>query len=231
MIMDQNKLSSDDSFIEPSHIVFMLSKIRAYFLKEKYSKLKSQVSQSNFQTITIGVHPETNVSGCNSFAILKSNDKIPNLLLLNNYEGLVQLSTGFGSVATISYVNANRFSSVGYDKWQGNVIYATIGPDSYLYIKANDSDILNLESVTMTAVFEDISAANELVASNGCNEVCDPMDNNFPLEEGLVTPVLTMVSQQVYQDAIKPSDKINNSTDDLSDIYNYVSRIIKEKYK
>lgn len=231
MIMDQNKLSSDDSFIEPSHIVFMLSKIRAYFLKEKYGKLKSQVSQSNFQTVTIGVHPESNVSGCSSFATLKSNEKVPNLLLLNNYEGLVQVSTGFGSPATISYVNANRFSSVGYDRWQQNVIYATIGPDSYLYIKANDSDILNLTSVSMTAVFEDIAAANELIASDNCEEVCDPMDNSFPLEEGLITPVLTMTAQQVYQDATKPSDKINNSTDDLSDIYNYVSRIIKEKYK
>lgn len=231
LIMDQNKLASDDSFVEPSHIVFILTKIRAYFLKEKYSKLKGQVASSNFQTIKLKVHPVNDPASCGRFSVLMSDEEIPNLLLLNNYEGLVNVSPKFGSPLIISFVNANRFSSVGFDKWQRNVAYATIGPDSRLYVKSSNSDILNLEYIYVTAVFEDISKANELVEQNDCNGACDPMDNPFPIEEGLATPVITMTAQQVYQDAIKPADDINNASDDLGNIYNYVSRIIKEKYK
>lgn len=231
MIMDQNKLSSDDSFIEPSHILFMLSKIRAYFLKEKYSKLKFQVAPSNFQTIKVPLQPVPALSECNSFTVLRSDKKVPSLLLLNNYEGLVQVTPEFGTSVIVSYVNQSRFNSVGYDKWQGNIIYATIGPDSFLYLKSSNSDIQYLESVDITAVFEDIELANSLIKQDECNPICDPMDNNFPLEEGLVTPVLTMVAQQVYQDAVKPADETNNAADDMSNIHNYVSRITKEKYK
>lgn len=231
MIMDQNKLSSDDSFMEPSHIVFMLSKIRAYFLKEKYSKQKSQVAPSNFQTIKLCLQPVNDALGCESAAILRSDKKVPNLLLLNNYEGLVQVTPKIGAPIVVSYVNYNRFMSVGHDKWQRNTVYASIGPDSYLYIKSNNPDILNLSFIMMSAVFEDIDLANELVSDDDCDENCDHMDNNFPLEEGLITPVITMVAQQVYQDAIKPADEINNAADDMSNIHNYVSRITKEKYK
>lgn len=233
MIMDQNKMSSDDSFLEQSHIFFILTKIRAYFLKEKYSKLKSQISSSNFQSITLHLEPVRSIPGCaTNSTFMKSKEKVPNLLLLNNYEGLITVSTVFGVPASIVYVNNNRFLNAGHERWQHNIIYATVGPDSYLYLKSNNEDISYMEKITLSAVFEDVMEANELVSKNGCDEDnCDPMENQFPLEEGLTIPVITMVSQQLYQDNIKPADTINNASDDMSNIQNYVSRITKEKYK
>lgn len=233
MIMDQNKMGSDDAFIEPSHVYFMLTKIRAYFLKEKYSKLKAQISSSNFQTITLHLEPAASLPNCATHSVMmKSVEKVPSLLLLNNYEGAINVSSRFGMPVIMVYVNNSRFLGVGHERWQNNMIYATIGPDSYLYLKSGNEDIAYMSEVSFSAVFEDILKANELVKKDGCEEEnCDPMDNEFPLEEGLVTPVINMVAQQLYQDNIKPSDTINNAADDFSSIQNYVSRITKEKYK
>nr|DAU83961.1 MAG TPA: Structural protein [Crassvirales sp.] len=40
MIMDELKLSSDDSYFTEDHIIFLASKYRAFLLKQRYSDIK-----------------------------------------------------------------------------------------------------------------------------------------------------------------------------------------------
>jgi len=44
MCLDQVKLSSEDSYFTEDHVKFLLSKVRAAILEQKYSTIKREVS-------------------------------------------------------------------------------------------------------------------------------------------------------------------------------------------
>lgn len=235
MVLDQNKLSSDDAYIEEEHVKFILSKIRAYLIKNKYEHLKAQIPQSNFQTICIDLEPADDIPLClndNDFYLLRSVEKVPDLLLLNNYEGLTQLFVDYGVDLNFTYVNSVRFENVGYDKWLRMNNYATIGPDGHLYIKSAKPEIRYLENIKLRGVFEDIDTAAELSCELKSDDAtCSVLDTHFPLEEGLVTPLLEMAGNFFYGINSKAKDEANNANDDLHSIEAYLNQIIKEKYR
>lgn len=242
MVLDHNKLSNDDSYIEPEHVLYLISKLRAYLLSQKYQKAAAQISSSNFQTINVTLEPVDDMCGCDTggMFMVKSTEKIPNVLLLNNYEGLtiVNPTAIFGCAMPFNFVNSTRFNYVGYNKWLRNQHYITVGPDNYLYIKSADSDILELETLQVSAVFEDAEKAATLsLQSNEQNEcsdeqaVCDVMDTKFPLEEGLIALLIENASQFIYQMSTKARDIKNSSNDELGNVINYLNTLLKEKYK
>ena len=51
MCLDEIKLASDDSYITEDHILFLISKYRAFLLKQKYEKTNMPVSFSNYQLV------------------------------------------------------------------------------------------------------------------------------------------------------------------------------------
>ena len=53
MVIDQLKNLSDDSYYTEEHIIYLLNKYRALLLKQRYSDVKRQVPESNYQTICI----------------------------------------------------------------------------------------------------------------------------------------------------------------------------------
>lgn len=237
MVMDQNKLASDDSYIEESHIIFLASKLRAYILKQKYEKMKMQISPSNFQTLCLELEPYTTAALCltnSNTYMLRSTKKIPNLLLLNNYEGLTTFLSEYGANLNYTYVNNVRFESVGYDRWVRNTNYVTIGNDGYLYVKSSNPEIEDLENIKIHGVFENAEEAALLECDNtGDDGDCDTdiLDKEFPLEEGLIQLLIDTLSNALYQAEIKPKDDINNANDSLNSLYQYLSSITKEKYK
>ena len=242
MVLDHSKLSNDDSYVEPEHVLYIVSKLRAYLLSSKYQKTAAQISNSNFQTIDLTLEPSEDVCGCDSGGmwIMRSVEEIPNILLLNNYEGLtvVNPSTSFGCASNFNLINPTRFNAVGYNKWLKNQQYATIGPDNHLYVKSSDSNITELETLQISAVFEDAEKAAKIIANaNQLNEcpnediACDVMDTKFPLEEGLITLLIDNASQFIYQMSMKSRDIKNSSNDELGNIINYLNTLLKEKYK
>lgn len=242
MVLDHNKLSNDDSYVEPEHVLYVVSKLRAYLLSSKYQKNAAQISSSNFQTITVQLEPVEDMCGCDTggMYMVRSTVKIPNVLLLNNYEGLtvVNPTATFGCSSTFNFINNTRFNYVGYNKWLQNQQYATIGPDQHLYIKSSNSDLLELETLQVSAVFENAEKAAEVIAEynrqDECSTeetVCDVMDTEFPLEEGLITLLIDNASQFIYQMSMKSRDIKNSSNDELGNLINYLNTLLKEKYK
>lgn len=242
MVLDHNKLSNDDSYVEPEHVLYLISKLRAYLLSQKYQKAAAQISSSNFQTINVTLEPVCDMCGCDNgnMFMMKSTEKVPNVLLLNNYEGMtiVNPASTFGCAIPFNFVNNNRFNYVGYNKWLRNQQYITVGPDNYLYIKSANSDIQELETLQISAVFEDAEKAAELIAKSNiqdpCSDeqtVCDVMDAKFPLEEGLIALLIENASQFIYQMASKARDIKNSSNDELGNVINYLNTLLKEKYK
>ena len=217
MCLDELKLYSDDALYTEEHIMFLLGKYRTFLIKQRYSDVKKQIPESNYQTICLDLIEVPAISGepCEGGSYLRSKEKIPFLMKIGNprvypidyYQG------------EITYVSRDRMRYVGYNKYLQNIIYASLGPDNYLYFKSFNPQFLYLEKVRMTGIFEDTLAASELQCpdENG-NTVCDVLDREFPIENALIPPLIQLVVEELTKAEYKPEDKENNSDDDLSEV-------------
>ena len=217
MVLDELKLYSDDALYTEEHVIFLLGKYRTFLLKQRYSDVKKQIPESNYQTICLDLIEVPAISGepCEGGSYLRSKEKIPFLMKIGNprvypidyYQG------------EITYVSRDRMRYVGYNKYLQNIIYASLGPDNYLYFKSFNPQYLYLEKVRMTGIFEDPKAASELQCpdENG-DTVCDVLDREFPIENALIPPLIQLVVEELTKAEYKPEDKENNSDDDLSEV-------------
>ena len=215
MVLDELKLYSDDASYTEEHVMFLLGKYRTFLLKQRYSDVKKQIPESNYQTICLDLIEVPAISGepCEGGSYLRSKEKIPFLMKVGNpkvypvdyYQG------------EITYVSRERMRYVGYNKYLKNIIYASIGPDNYLYFKSFNPQYLYLEKARMTGIFEDPQAASELQCPNENGDtVCDILDREFPIEDSLVPQLVQLVVQELYNHSRSEEDDENNAKDDLS---------------
>lgn len=217
MCLDELKLYSDDALYTEEHIMFLLGKYRTFLIKQRYSDVKKQIPESNYQTICLDLIKVPAISGepCEGGSYLRSKEKIPFLMKIGNprvypidyYQG------------EITYVSRDRMRYVGYNKYLQNIIYASLGPDNYLYFKSFNPQFLYLEKVRITGIFEDTLAASELQCPDESGDiVCDVLDREFPIENALIPPLIQLVVEELTKAEYKPEDKENNSDDDLSEV-------------
>ena len=217
MCLDELKLYSDDALYTEEHIMFLLGKYRTFLIKQRYSDVKKQIPESNYQTICLDLIEVPAISGepCEGGSYLRSKEKVPFLMKIGNpkvypvdyYQG------------EITYVSRERMRYVGYNKYLKNIIYASLGPDNYLYFKSFNPQYLYLEKARMTGIFEDPQAASELQCSdeNG-NIVCDVLDRTFPIEDALIPPMVELVVKELLGAEYRPADEINDAKDNLSNV-------------
>ena len=63
MCSDELKLSSDDSFYTNDHLIFLLVKYRSFLLKQRYSDIKKQIPDSDYQSICLDLIEVPAISG------------------------------------------------------------------------------------------------------------------------------------------------------------------------
>lgn len=216
MILDEIKSVSDDAFFTEDHVIFLAGKIRAFLLKQRYSDVKKQIPESNYQTICLDLIEVPAISGepCEGGSYLRSKEKVPFLMKIGNprvypidyYQG------------EITYVSRDRMRYVGYNKYLQNIIYASLGPDNYLYFRSFNPQFLYLEKVRMTGIFEDTLAASELQCPDENGDIiCDILDREFPIESALVPPLIELVVKELLGAEYIKRDEENNAKDDLPD--------------
>ena len=214
MVLDELKLSSDDAQFTEDHVMFLLDKYRTFLLKQRYSDIKKQIPESNYQTICFDLIQVPAISGdaCEGGTYLRSKEKIPFLMQigtprvypLDYYQG------------EITYVSRDRMRYVGYNKFLQNIIYCSIGPDNYLYFKSSNPQYLYLEKVKFTGIFQDSMQASDLQCPDDNGEtVCNPVDRIFPIEDALVPPLIELVVKELAGPVYNPDDEANNAKDDL----------------
>ena len=228
MVLDELKLVSDDSHFQEEHILFLLDKYRSFLLKQRYSDVRKEIPDSNYQTICINLEQADAINGmpCEGADYMKSVQKIPYMMAL----GTQRISSLDYFQGNFAYVNNERFKYVGNNKYLKTQIYGTIAPDSHLYLKSNNPQIYYLENVKVTGIFEDSSKASELQCpdSDG-NTACDVMDRTFPLEEALIPPMIELIVKELSGHVYQPADNENNSNDDVERLANYIARNLKER--
>lgn len=226
MVLDELKLYSDDASYTEEHVMFLLDKYRAFLLKQRYSDVKKQIPESNYQTICLDLIEVPAILGepCEGGSYLRSKEKIPFLMKIGNpkvypvdyYQG------------EITYVSRERMRYVGYNKYLKNIIYASIGPDNYLYFKSINPQYLYLEKARMTGIFEDPQAASELQCPDESGDiVCDVLDREFPIEDALIPPMIELVVKELLGAEYRPEDSNNDSSDDLSNLAAFIQRNTK----
>lgn len=211
LVLDEAKGLSDDFSFTEDHIVFLLDKYRSFLLKQRYSDIKKQIPESNYQTLCLDLMQVPAISGepCEGGTYLKSKEKIPFLMQIGN----TKVTSVDYFQGEFNFVSRDRMRYVGHNKYLKNMIYVTIAPDQYLYFKSSNSNFLYLEKVKMTGIFQDASTAAQL----DCNNVndCDPLENTFPLEEALISPLIELTLKELLGSVYRPKDENNNASDDL----------------
>lgn len=224
IILDELKSASDDSFYTEDHVIFLTEKYRALLLKQKYADIKKIIPESNYQTICLDLIeiPAINGEPCEGGTYLRSKEKIPYIMEIGN-PTVYPLDYYQGN---ITYVSRNRMKYVGHNRWLQNIIYASLGPDNYLYFKSSNPQFTQLEKVNMTGIFENPQEAFDLQCSDS-DITCDILDMEFPLEESLVAPTIEYVLKSLLGASYRPKDDNNNANDDLSDLVSYIRRNAK----
>lgn len=227
-ILDQLKMSSDDAYFTPEHIIFLTSKIRSAILKQTYDNIKKQIPESNYQTICLDLEQADGFDGspCDQ-SYLRSVQKIPTTLTV----GSTQVHTMDYYQGNITYISRERMRYVGHNKWLQNIIYASLGTDQHLYLKSDNPQAMYLQKVQMIGLFEDADKASELSCESDENKTCDILDKEFPLEEGLITTLIQTAVQFLTSAAYKPEDNANNASDDLSELATYLRQNMKNKFQ
>lgn len=226
MCLDQVKVSSDDSYFTEDHVIFLLSKLRSFLLKQRYSTdIKKVIAESNYQTICLDLIkvPAINGEPCTEGEYLRSKEKIPVTIRISNPR-VYPIDFYQGDIA---FVSRDRMRYVGYNKWLKNIIYCSIGPDNYLYFKSVNPQFLYLEKVKFTAIFEDAEQVSGLTCEGDTETPCDILDRTFPIEEALVPNLIELTVNTLKQAIYNPEDPSNNANDDLSDMVSWIRRNMK----
>lgn len=223
MVLDQLKLSSDDSYFNEEHIYFLLKEYRGLLLKQNYSDIKKDIPESNYQTICLDLIevPAIPDEECEGGSYLRSKEPIPYLMNIGSSK-VYPIDYFHGG--NITLVSMQRMRYVGYNRWLPNIIYAAFGPDSYLYLKSGNPQFLYMQRARLTGIFEDPEKATELQCEGDTELPCDPMDRPFPMEETLVPQLIELVVKTLRGPVYLPEDKKNNSDDDLPEVVQRNSR-------
>lgn len=214
MCLDELKLSSDDSYYTPEHLIFLLVKCRSFLLKQRYSDIKKQIPDSDYQNICLELIEVPAISGepCEGSSYLRSKDPIPTTMNIGNprvypidfYQG------------EITYISRDRMRYVGYNKWLRNIIYCSKAPDGYLYFKSWNPQFLHLEQVRFNAIFEDAKQASEMECPSEDGSICKLEDKDFPIEDSLVPVLIPLVVQELAGPRDANKDENNDANDNLS---------------
>lgn len=236
MVNDLLKLISDDSTFTEDHIIYLLDTTRSYILKQKYeTNAKNQLASSNYQTIHVKLNKTNgNMYGCcfGGNAQYKSDKKVPELMNI----GAVKVYGANQFRYVYQFVSRDKFEFVGHNKWTNKFMYCTIGDDGYLYVKVNENNGCTCalsKDIYLTGVFENASE----IAEYNCNEKdcsvdasCNKLENDFPLEEGLIYNLIEMVVTKLAQSIYKPTDPNNNANDDLAKIQQFIANAMKDRF-
>lgn len=226
LVLDELKLASDDAFFNEEHVMFLLGKYRGFLLYQKYKNATEDIPESNYQTLCLDLIQVPAITGeeCEGGTYLRSKEKIPTLSSLTT----PKVYTKDYYQGDIAFVSRERVKYVGYNRWLKNIIYASLGPDNYLYFKSFNPQYLYLEEARLTAIFEDPEDAAELECDKSDEDsTCDPMDSDFPLEEDLIPQCVELVVKELSGGLYKPEDSENDANDNLADLAAYLRRMTK----
>ena len=217
MVLDEIKSISDDAFFTEEHVLLLVNNYRNFILKQRYSDIKKPIPESNYQTICLNLIQVPAIAGapCEGGTFLRSKEKVPFMMKIGTPK-VYPINYYLGE---ITYVSRERMRYVGYNKYLQNIIYASLGPDNYLYLQSSNPQYLYLEKVRLNGIFENIEYVSDLLCDDSGDSInCDIMDKTFPIEDALVPPIIELAVKELLGAEYRPEDGSNDAKDELSEV-------------
>lgn len=229
LVLDEIKGMSDDFSFTEDHVLFLIDKFRTYLLKQKYSDIKRQMPESNYQTIELSLvaapmMPNDYIDYKGPYA--RTKETIPFILHIGNPRVFSNLKISSDATEDRDYfsgeftlVSRDRMRYVGYNRYLKDIIYCSIAPDNKLYFKSQKlyddkgkikEDFLKLK-IYLTGIFQNSIKASELTEEKDI----DVYDRILPLEEGLISQLVNLIIRDLTNAEYRPADTKNNASDDL----------------
>lgn len=228
IVLDELKLVSDDSHFNEEHVLFLLDKYRAFILKQRYTDIKKEIPESNYQTVCLDLEEVESIEGvpCAGPNYMRSVQKVPDMLTISTPK-VTTLDFFSGNFA---FTNNERFKYVGSNPYLAHQVYATLSPSKHIYMRSNNPQLFYLKKIKVTGVFEKAmeAAALQCPDEEG-NTICDIRDMEYPLEEGLIPPVVELIVKELGGEKYAPADNENNANDDLERLSSYIARNLKDR--
>ena len=223
MCLDQVKQRSDDSFFTEEHVRFLLDTFRKYLLKQQELQKKEEITDNNYQTICLDLEV-TNLLADVPCAgkMLKSKNKIP---MLANIGSVYVYPTSY-FLNELVFVTREKFIYAGSQKWTRNFIFVTTDPDGYLYFKSGNPQHYYLDSVRMSAIFDDTEEAAKM-SCEAKEKKCEWLDTTYPIDGYLLSSLIENVVGVLTNKLTIPEDTSNNANDDVTDLANYLAQHLK----
>lgn len=222
MVLDLAKAAtSDDSYFNEDHVIFLLKKYRSFLIKKEQEKQKATTdiaSEFEYQQICLDLEKVAAIDGepCTGGYYLRTTKKIPKILEDNQPR---VYPVDFYQGINISYIPRDRMRYVGTNKFLQNIIYVSLGPDLHLYLNSSNPQFLYLKKLRMSAVFEDFDDIScYLCDEDGNSKACDVLDEVFPIREYLVPTLIELVVKELTTAKYQPVDEHNNASDDMSKV-------------
>lgn len=224
LVLDLLKIHSDDSKFTEDHVIFLLSKYRAFVLNQFYTKTGNYVHDSNYQTISINLNKSSIIDEevCGNSIYLKSENKIPSIMSIGN-TSVYPIDYFKGE---ITFVPKERMKYVGNNRFLQNIIYCSCGTDGHLYLKCSNPQFEYLKKVELRAVFE---FPNDVYEEDNPEE--DILDKEYPVENNLIPTILEYIMRDLTNGLYKPADLVNDAQDALSDLAGYLRRNMKSQFQ
>lgn len=214
MVLDELKAKSDDFYYTEDHIIFLLEKYRAFLLKQKYRTPKSVVLNSNYMHITIKaplimMNPiqETNFD----YSILHISS--PKLIIMPNVPDPIKKEYIF------NYCTEDRRLFLRQSQFLKNVNYFYF-LNGTLTLDAGNKFFEEYGKGLIHACIKAIFESPSRIYSEYLE--VDPMNQRFPLEESLISPLLEMVVKDLTSAMFKPEDDVNNGKDETGDLNKFM---------
>ena len=211
MVLDQLKISSDDSYFDVPHIVWLINKYRALLIQRSYNEQRKVIPEHIYQTVCLEMEPDESCikEGINIISI----HKVPDLLTLNDgiRVHIHPIASPF-DYPEWTYILPERYPFTGHNKYLKKIVYFTI-LGGYLYAKSFDSSFQYIKQVQLIGLFNNPTEVNKKeYLCNGTVE-CDPLDLPVYLEEYLIPPLLEMIIKDLIPQVYRPEDKTNTASD------------------
>ena len=219
VILDNLKITSDDSYITEGHVLFLCKKYRSFLIKKEQEKERSTgdiASEFETQQICLDLEKVPAIDGdpCTGGYYLKSIQQIPKLLEGNQPR---VYPVDYYQGTNISYVSRDKMRYVGTNPYLQNIIYVSLGPDFKLTLKSNNPQFFYLKKLRLSGVFEDFDKAADLLCDDaGSPASCDPLDMEFPIRDYLVPMLIELVTKEIGGSKYSAADKVNDANDNLS---------------
>jgi len=211
-LRESYKLYSDDGDISNEYLAYRIETTRAMLISQRFSSrsfiIPNILRQHFYMDLELS---QDNEFVDNLGTVLRTKDPIQIPLEPFNFKNNIRITSGSYSDVSFTFVDNNRFSFVGRNKWLQSQVYVTIGTDFRLYFTSSNDKVKMLEQIKLSMVTADPAKAYEY--SINYNPSIDFEYTEYPLNAELIVELTDIIIKQLTVNLSAKEDKLDDSQD------------------